>query len=339
MVTLQEQFEKDYPNNDVEEIWDENHRYLRNNFTNYDLDLKEYKNLKRLFLTYNKITSISLSGCKELKCLYLYSNHLSSVGFLDTLPNPDKLEVLEIYNNNIEPTNIEMFAKFVNLRNLKIGNDKEYLKYYQNNKRNCFYGSLKSYQNLTRLGSICIEATDVNEGLEYLPMSLAKRTIGGMYGYIECSPHGLEVGCKKIQDQLRKYNYDIEAWQLSHPAEMFRARPELFASEDSKAKWLNALSDKIEKTKTKLKEIKENNPDKVKKIKRLNTKLGELSVVKQLLEERETFEDSLKAGVRWYDRQKEEKGTQTEQAKTRNQETQTKELLEYHMPGSWPKNQ
>ena len=43
-------------------------------------------------------------------------------------------------------------------------------------KGNQFYGSLKSYQNLTKLKNICIEGTDANEGLEYLPFSLAQAT-------------------------------------------------------------------------------------------------------------------------------------------------------------------
>ncbi|CAG8507087.1 7575_t:CDS:1, partial [Ambispora gerdemannii] len=79
-------------------------------------------------------------------------------------------------------------------------------------KRNQFYGSLKSYQSLTKLKSICIEATDVNEGLEYLPESLVKETKGGgKYSSIECSPNDTNARCSQIQDQLRPFNYDLEA--------------------------------------------------------------------------------------------------------------------------------
>src|SRR5207237_1525629 len=91
--------------------------------------------------------------------------------FLNQLPNPEKLKRLVIYNNNIQPTDIEFFSKFINLRSLKIGEiSTSRVKY------NRFYGSLKSYQNLTKLEMICIEATDVNYVLEYLPESLAKST-------------------------------------------------------------------------------------------------------------------------------------------------------------------
>lgn len=78
-------------------------------------------------------------------------------------------------------------------------------------KHNQFYGSLKSYQNLTKLKGICIEATDVNEGLEYLPFSLAKATRGGKYIKIECSSHDTNAKCSAIQNELRPFNYDLEA--------------------------------------------------------------------------------------------------------------------------------
>ena len=42
MTTLQEQFEKDFPDKEVEEIFARK-KYSDSNFTNYDLDLREYK--------------------------------------------------------------------------------------------------------------------------------------------------------------------------------------------------------------------------------------------------------------------------------------------------------
>src|SRR5205085_41855 len=99
-----------------------------------------------------------------------------------------------------QPTDIAIFSKFVNLRILKIGT-MEYDS--KKGKHNKFYGSLKSYQNLTELEYICIEATDVNEGLEYLPFGLVKGTAKlakeykerGGYARIECSPHGTNAKC------------------------------------------------------------------------------------------------------------------------------------------------
>lgn len=193
MVTLQEQFEKDFPNKGVKDIY-ANNKYENSNFTNYDLDLREYKNLRILMLD---------------------SNNFTSVDFLNTIPNPEKLEQLQIYNNKIQPTDISIFSKFVNLKNLKIGTMENSSKQGKHNK---FYGSLKAYQNLTKLEEICIEATDVNEGLEYLPESLvlSQKHLHPeipRYNYvkIECKPHNTNAKCKAIQDQLKPFNYDLEA--------------------------------------------------------------------------------------------------------------------------------
>ncbi|CAG8640787.1 1420_t:CDS:2 [Paraglomus brasilianum] len=101
------------------------------------------------------------------------------------------------------------------------------------------FGELPS--SLRDNNEICVEATDVNEGLEYLPMSLAESTKRARFGFnrigysdIECSSHGTDAKCKAIQDELRPYDYDLEAWQLAHPERMIIARPEYFTNADNK---------------------------------------------------------------------------------------------------------
>jgi hypothetical protein len=143
--------------------------------------------------------------------LHCHNNQLTTVEFLDNLLNPEKLKVLGIFNNNIQPTDIEIFSKFTNLKYLKIGTTKDGLKAGKHNK---FFGSLQAYQNSTKLESICIEATDVDSGLEYLPTSLStaiqqEKKEGKRYSRIECSPRGTNAKCKAIQDQLRPFNYDL----------------------------------------------------------------------------------------------------------------------------------
>lgn len=194
-----------------------------------ELNLSEFKNVEwvsvRGHLLKTMLTKLNFSNLVNLNYLNCANNALTSADFLNQLPNPEKLERLCIYNNNIQPTDIEIFSKFVGLKILMIGNNMEgNLEWF----RNRFYGSLKSYQNLTKLESICIEATDVNEGLEYLPESLARETKKsalmnkneGGYCNIECSPHSTNAKCKAIQDQLRPFNYDIWSWQLAHPEKM-----------------------------------------------------------------------------------------------------------------------
>src|SRR5436190_1421491 len=152
MTTLQEQFERDFSDKSVREI-DAKRKYQDSNFTNYDLDLREYKDVEKFNLTGNKITSVSLSGCKELKELNLFGNRLTSVDFLNTIPSPEKLEELVIGHNRIGG-DLKMFSKFVNLKELRIGNPFGV-------KGNCFHGSLEPLKNLTKLEMICIEATNV----------------------------------------------------------------------------------------------------------------------------------------------------------------------------------
>jgi len=88
----------------------------------------------------------------------------------------------------------------------------------------------------------------------------------------------------------------------------------------------------------------------------LKSKIRELELIKKVIEKHIIFEDSLSQGVRWYDKFKEDKSTQTENVsnsvgiqvgglvenkttqtksvKTQDQQTQTEELTEYRMPGS-----
>src|SRR5207245_8102772 len=133
-----------------------------------------------MMLGRSQLTQIDLSQHEELIDLDLNENNLTSIGFLNTLPNPEKLESLYIFNNKIQPTDISIFSRFVNLKTLMIGTSMSL-----DEKRNHFYGSLKSYQNLTKLENVCIEATDVNEGLEYLPTGLIKKSEIEKYSSIQ----------------------------------------------------------------------------------------------------------------------------------------------------------
>ena len=84
MTTLQEQFEKDYPNKEVREI-DISKKYKHTTFTNRDLDLREYKNLTFLNCSSSKITSLS-NLPNSLTTLDCYNNNLT---FLDASNCPN----------------------------------------------------------------------------------------------------------------------------------------------------------------------------------------------------------------------------------------------------------
>ena len=138
------------------------------------------------------LASITLDGNPRLTEINFMNNQLTNTNFLTNFLNPKKLFRLNISCNNIQPTDIEIFSKFINIEDLTIGG------------MNKFYGSFESWKNLTKLNSICIETTDINEGLEYLPFSLR---LMGMY----CSPAGTNAKCRVIQDELKPFNYDVGA--------------------------------------------------------------------------------------------------------------------------------
>ena len=90
-----------------------------NQLTSINLD-KNTK-LNELNLNTNQLTNVNLEKNTSLISLYLQGNKLTSVDFLNQLPQPNKLEILKVSSNNIQPTNIEIFSKFINLKELKIG--------------------------------------------------------------------------------------------------------------------------------------------------------------------------------------------------------------------------
>jgi len=74
---------------------------------------------------------------------------------------------------------------------------------------------LESLKNLTKLTHLCIEGTDIEKGLEYIPNLLAQKTKKEAHEpkatnfVFDCTAGEGKV--KVIQDQLRPFNYDIEA--------------------------------------------------------------------------------------------------------------------------------
>jgi len=160
--------------------------------------------LTHLELSDNPIISLDFSNCPNLINISLSCCRLTSVDFLKTLPHPEKLRKLKITGNLIKDS-LELFSRFVNLETLQIGNA-------GGDVGNSFYGSLELIKNLTKLTYLCIEGTDVDEGLEYVPSGLAERTKNKpkVQNFIfDCTAGKGKV--KAIQEQLRPFNYDIVA--------------------------------------------------------------------------------------------------------------------------------
>ena len=259
--------------------------FCHNQLTN--LDLYGCPNLTELDGSNNRLSSIDLSKQKQLAKICLVENQITSIDFLKVVPIPEKLEVLEIYNNNIQSTTLDFLRSFVNLKDCKLGLNslnKDYPCRIEENFYNRFYGSLEPIKNLTKLEEFCIAGTDVEEGIEYIPELITSRSHEGVLedsrinpnpsipnspnssqnqneilanffqnllskkntlikykgknnmerNLIDCQTLRPGAKVKKIQDELRPFNYDILAWQLAHPEKMRKVRPELFTNPNSK---------------------------------------------------------------------------------------------------------
>ncbi|WNE41103.1 MAG: hypothetical protein mread185_000560 [Mycoplasmataceae bacterium] len=137
------------------------------------------------------------------------------------MPNPNKLRELVICHNIIQPTTLDFLRPFVNLKEVSLGIREVNWKMGKCNK---FYGSLEPCKYLTQLEELWIAGTDIDSGLEYLPKSLVqrnKRLINDNQNIQsnnapDCQPIHSNAKVKIIQDQLRPFNYDLEAWRLAN---------------------------------------------------------------------------------------------------------------------------
>ena len=122
--------------------------------------------------------------------------------------------------------------------------------------------------------------------MEYLPESLGaalkkeSNIMARELNLIDCrATINQNAKCKSIQNQLRPFNYDLEAWQLAHPHLMYNSRPELFFDSNSKDIWIKALKDKIGEVESDLLLTKLSEPNKEKRISRLEVKEEKLKEV------------------------------------------------------------
>jgi hypothetical protein len=94
------------------------------------------------------------------------------------------LTVIHLNNNNFLLQNLNCFRNFVNLKSLAIGNDdKEKI---EKGIYNRFCGSLETLKNLKYLECLDIEGTDIDSGLENLPVQYLK-----------------EFSCTKVREEAR----------------------------------------------------------------------------------------------------------------------------------------
>ncbi|CAG8643481.1 34514_t:CDS:2 [Gigaspora margarita] len=144
--------------------------YIENNFSKHSriidvanknlvgsLDLSEYSNLEELVILTNQITDLIFSEKDEnITKIEAYNNHLISLNFLISLPNPEKLKWLGVFQNQITSNDLEVLAPFVNCEMLSIGK----------NNIHGHLSSLRYWTSLKRLDLVGIKP-QVN-GLDYI---------------------------------------------------------------------------------------------------------------------------------------------------------------------------
>lgn len=156
---------------------------------------------------------MDLSDCANLKTIEGFDNDLTSVDFLNTLPNPKKLTYLDIRENNIKLTDLICFSRFINLETLNIGSligclGPDERKRFEQGIYNRFHGSLKPLQGLKKLKKLSIANTDIDSGLEYLTENLEE--IETKTNFFEIDRKDAKV--ENIHKALEPYGGDVEKW-------------------------------------------------------------------------------------------------------------------------------
>ena len=146
---------------------------------------------------------IDLNKFKKLEIIILSRNKLTSINFLG---DSNELKHIDVSNNDIQPTSLEMFSRFPNLTHLRLGSyDKDNI---ENGIYNRFFGSLKPLEKLSQLEKLDIRNTDIDSGLEYLPDKLVNFSeMGGeiLYKAFDCYFTRPEAKMESIFNQLTPF--------------------------------------------------------------------------------------------------------------------------------------
>jgi hypothetical protein len=93
-------------------------------------------------------------------------------GFDFSKLDEESLTCIDLNDNDFSQYDLSVLTPFVNLKSIGIGSRNGNQEKIDEGIYNRFCGSLKHLRNMDKLEILNINATDVNEGLEYLPRSL-----------------------------------------------------------------------------------------------------------------------------------------------------------------------
>ncbi|CAG8558055.1 5893_t:CDS:1 [Funneliformis mosseae] len=161
------------------------------------LKLDGFIKLEELHCSNNELTSLDVSNCSKLTYLDVNYNQIRDL----SLPkNEVGLKYLNLLNNNLPEQDLNLFGKFINLKELHIGTIGDDSEVY-----NHFHGSLEPLKFLTKLEMLSINNTDIDSGLEYLPTSVKN---------LRCLADRPNAKVKIINMQLEKFAIDkVDAFQ------------------------------------------------------------------------------------------------------------------------------
>ncbi|RIB04212.1 hypothetical protein C2G38_700830 [Gigaspora rosea] len=147
---------------------------------------KEYpketrKNIKKLDLSNKNLEGfLKLEGFSNLEVLNCSNNLLTDIDFADL--NPETIKEIDLKNNKLSARFLTCFSKFVNLKSISIDSS--------------FQGSLEPLKNLVKLNNITIAGTNIDHGLEYLPVSVISIGFDGIlpgYEYFSLTSYTSEI--------------------------------------------------------------------------------------------------------------------------------------------------
>ena len=189
-----------------------------------DLDLKS-QYLTELKIV-NCIKLLTFINCPNLVHLHAERNFLTELN----LDKQIKLEILKISDNNFSPQTLSFISHLINLKQLFLGNyikDPMSVKLEQrikNGTYNRFFGSLKLLRNMKNLQILNIVNTDIDSGLEYLPVNLKSiyllseqkkevRKESKTKKLIELLKDYQIIRRNFIHDEFQHERYDLNTWR------------------------------------------------------------------------------------------------------------------------------
>lgn len=163
------------------------------------IELINLPKLEEVSIILCNLEELTFQNCPNVETLRLRQNKLSNLNFLNGL-NSEKLTYLSIVNNNIAEQDLDYFRHFINLETLSIGNEPVSIREKKGN--NQFKGSLEPLKDLTKLKYLHISKTNIDQGLDSLPLSIEKIYCDGKTDFVK--PKTKFYQCSVIEGRLKK---------------------------------------------------------------------------------------------------------------------------------------